>query len=251
MIARAKKQLVNALAAGVKRIECRNCKKRFHPFAGRELTTFADLNQEVSCPQCGKPVRLIGAVAAAPDGVLEPEEPMTQPRDSRIERRPVSEHEVLFYLPASGTWGVWLFFAGFWNLLAWPIFLVVAHVCLVKREADLITLLVTAIFPIIGLALAYTALRTRFATHLLYLGPEFVRLQRTLFARETNYDLPTAEIVHVKQAEFYRQNYRPVHGIEISAGKRRIRFGSSLSPDEKGWLCHEIRNFVRARGAAV
>jgi len=109
----------------------------------------------------------------------------------------------------------------------------------------------SAIAIFIGLALAYTGLRTRFATHLLYLGPEFVRLQRTLFARKTNYDLPTAEIVHVKQAEFYRQNYRPVHGIEISAGKRRIRFGSTLSPDEKGWLCQEIRNFVRARGAVV
>lgn len=74
-----------------------------------------------------------------------------------------------------------------------------------------------------------------------------VRLQRSLIWRR-NYDLPTTEIDRVKLAQFYERNYQPVYGIEIGAGHKRIRFGSTLADPEKDWLCSEIRQYLGSEG---
>lgn len=249
MFGELKKQLLTSLAAAAKEVVCEKCGRRFRPFAGQELSSFADL-KNASCPHCGHHMPTVHIAHAAKDAGANPPGPFTRPEESRIERRPVSASELLFYIPATGRWGGLLFFAIFWNAIAWTVFLVFAFRA--PSEEDIaVPAFVTAIFPVIGIGLAYMAARTRFAIHLLYLSPELVRLQRTLFRHSKNHDLPAAEIVHVKKAEFYRQNYRPVYGIEIAATKRKIRFGSMLTDDEKNWLCWEIREFLRSQGVAL
>ena len=102
-----------------------------------------------------------------------------------------------------------------------------------------------AVFLLVGIRFAYAALRTRFASHLLYLSPEFIRIQRQLFGKSKNIDLVTSNVTTVHKAEFYRHDYQPVYGIEIKSNSGKIRFGSILTEDEKNWLCWEIREFIK------
>ncbi len=51
-------------------------------------------------------------------------------------------------------------------------------------------------------------------------------------------------VVSVEKAEFYREDYEPVCGIEITAKSQRIRLGSRLAEEEKDGLCAEIRKFL-------
>ncbi len=248
MLNALRQKLLAVAQSAMRETTCPHCQHRFQPFADRPAKSFADLNQ-LTCPKCGKSFTFADTTGGKGATDLTPEGPFEQPPGSRIERRPVSASELLFYIPASGRWGGLLFFAIFWNAISWTVFLAFvfakSHV-----EGDQPPFFVIGIFPAVGLGLAYAAIRMRFATHLIFLGPEFVRLQRALVRRK-NYDLPTAEIVHVKKAEFYKQNYQPVYGIEIGAGKRRIRFGSALSEEEKNWLCWEMRTFLREQGAPL
>ncbi len=243
-----RKKLLAAAQSAMREMTCPNCKHRFKPFADHEARTFTELST-IACPKCGKTFSFSESTDAQKSPQPDPDQPLSQPPGSRIERRPVSATELLFYVPASGRWGFMLFFAIFWNLISWTVFLAFVfgrH----KGVVEIAPIFFSSLFPAIGIALAYVAIRGKYATHLLFLGPEFVRLQRALFRRK-NYDLPTAEIVHVKKAEFYQQNYQPVYGIEIGAGRRKIRFGSALTELEKDWLCWEIRAFLREQGAPV
>jgi hypothetical protein len=104
------------------------------------------------------------------------------------------------------------------------------------------------VFAAVGLALIYGGLRQKFASHLLYLSSDLIRIQRRLIFRST-YDLKPEDVLHVKLVEAYSQNDRKVYGIEIGAGLRQIRFGSALRDDEKQWLAWEIRDFLRHHGA--
>ncbi len=169
--------------------------------------------------------------------------PIEQPPGSRIERLQVSEDELLFHIPASGKWGGWLVFTILWNGILLGIWSVGLEPSQGVARGELMLNLCLSLFLGVGIAMGYVALRVRFATHLLYLGSKRVRLQRKLF-RTANRDLATGEISRVKIVEFYQQNYKPVQGIEIVAGKRRIRFGSALTDPEKQWLAGEIRAFL-------
>ena len=169
-----------------------------------------------------------------------------QPEDSRIERRDVSEHERLYQIPASGTSRQRRFSLGcaiLWNVLSLPAWFMCLNAIALVRAGEFITLLMASIFPAVGVGLAYIAVYARYATHLLYLSRDLVRLQRSVIWKSTH-DLPAADVDAVKLVEFYQQNYKPVLGIEISAGRRRIRFGSLLTEPEKSWLCAEIRSFL-------
>ncbi len=243
-----KKGLLSAAQATISEVACPFCHHKFQPFAGRKIEAFSELNN-FTCPKCAKTFTYTDSTNEKKAAEINPEGPFNQPGGSKIERRPVSSTELLFYIPASGRWGGMLFFSIVWNLISWTIFLAFIF-AKGHTEGDGPPILLVSLFPLAGIGLGYTAIRTRFATHLLFLGPEFVRLQRSLFRRK-NFDLPTAEIVHVKKAEFYQRNYQPVYGIEIGAGKRKIRFGSVLTEMEKNWLCWEIRTFLRAQGAKV
>ncbi len=48
----------------------------------------------------------------------------------------------------------------------------------------------------------------------------------------------------VAQSVFYLKNEMPVHGIEIRGRKRRLRFGSGLSTEEKSWLVGSLRREI-------
>jgi hypothetical protein len=219
---------------------CPQCTTVFKPFADAPPTSFTD---PVRCPKCGHESAFVTKQTDAGSQVIGP---VAQPADTRIEMTAPSPEELLFHIP-KGRWPRGLiFFAVFWNLISWGAVLAFgSHV--VSGEAPKWIWLHLIIFPSVGLGMFYAVIRTRFAEHLIYLGPELIRLQRSLF-RKTNHDLATAEVTAVEKVSFYQQNYQPVYGVQISAGKKRIRFGSALSEAEKNWLVWECRRHLAEHG---
>ena len=223
-----------------KKFICPKCRHQFHPFRERPLTSW---NDKIVCPECGYEVALKESLATQRALKLNPTGPFPRPVETKIEKKTVTETQLLFAIPASGRWGGLLSFCILWNAISWSGFLVCLHH--VKSNQPWFVVLFVAVFPLIGIGLAYAALRARFSTHLLYLSPEFIRLQRQLFGRRKNFDLVTADVTTVLKAPFYQQNYQPVYGIEIKSNSGKIRFGSILTEDEKNWLCWEIREFIK------
>jgi DNA-directed RNA polymerase subunit RPC12/RpoP len=236
-----KQQLFKAAMEAVANFICPKCGFKFNPFQGREITSWGD---KIVCQKCGHSLALAEAVKSQAELKVNPAGPFQQPAGSRIERKPVSGTELLFYIPSSGKGGFLLFFAVLWNAISWLIFLAFL-LSAWNGEGSWLAMTFLLFFPLIGILLLYIALRVGFSAHLLYLSPDRIRLQRQLFASRKNYDLQTSRVASVRKVEFYQQNYQPVYGIELKSQEGKIRFGSVLTDDEKNWLCWEIREFIK------
>jgi hypothetical protein len=241
-----KKRLLAFAQARVRPVDCPHCRHRFQPFTDRPLESFAEFSRPCRCPKCGREFVWTDRFKAEP-GSPQRSSPAQQPADSRIERRPVSKSELLYYIPASGRSGCMFMLAAFWT-----IFSLVAFGSAIYRALALDDgpgpIFIAGFFVAVGGGLTYIAARHRYATHLLYLSAETVRLQRTLLRKRT-YVLPADGLTHVKRVEIYTQNYQPVYAIEIgSAEGKRIRFGSAMTDAEKDWLCADINEFLRKIG---
>lgn len=67
---------------------------------------------------------------------------------------------------------------------------------------------------------------------------------QALFGKERIRRLALTEIESIAAKVFYEQNYRPVYGVEVRSGRKKIRFGSTLDDAEKGWLVAELKAVV-------
>jgi DNA-directed RNA polymerase subunit RPC12/RpoP len=252
MIKTLRTRFFGMLQNAMREVDCPSCHHRFQPFAHEKLESFAQLSRGSVCPKCGKQFQWTDRDqpgTTARGNAVEESNIIVQPTDSKIERREISESELLYHLPASGRWGALLFFAIVWNLVSIP-FLCVAIYASLRGRANVATLVAVPLCAV-GFGSAYAAIRTRFARHLIYLGPETVRVQRALF-RKKNFVFRTDEIQHVKKVEIYKQNYQPVFAIEIAgANNATVRFGSVLSDGEKTWFCADAIMFLRKVGARL
>ena len=250
MLAALKTRLLKLAQTAAREVACPRCQHRFKPFAAAPPETFAELTKAVPCPKCGHTFRFDEGVKTSAEVQANPPGPFSKPADSRIEM--VAENSAwIFHIPRGRTPRGLIFMAVVANLVCWPL----AYAAAAKNMHSsmlhfVLGWTIPLLFPLIGLGLLYTVLRLGFATHRLTLGPQAVRLRRkVIFSKD--YEVPAAEITSVRKTSFYTQNYQPVYGIEIAAGARKIRFGSALSEDEKNWLCWQIRDFARQRGAAL
>jgi prepilin signal peptidase PulO-like enzyme (type II secretory pathway) len=238
--------LLNLLRHAAPPANCPKCQHQFRPFAGHTFTHISEFKGGFPCPKCGSEFGVgEDAMAASEEARFNPPGPVEPPPSTRIERRAPSEHELLFYMPWAGQSGTLAFFALVWNALMLPAFYFLVVRGFAHQIAPPLGLkcLITA-FAVVGLGLAYAAVRQKFAVHLLYLSPELIRLQRRLLFRSTQ-SLRPEDVTHVKLVKFYTHDSTPVPGIEIGARHRRIRFGSALAAAEKKWLAWEIRHFLR------
>ena len=250
MIKALKARFYETLKRAIRDVDCPQCRHRFQPFADQKIESWAQLLKGCVCPKCGKHFQWSERYQPDARPIETEPERCEQPANSKIERRLISESELLYHVPASGRWGgVLCFVAVVWNLVSLPFLAVAAHSLLHGRihPATLVPVPLSAI----GLAIAYIVIRTRFATHLIYLSPGTVRVQRALFRKKT-FVLETAQVQHVKRVEIYQQDYQPVYAIEIGGANRaRVRFGSVLSEEEKKWFCFDATRFLRGIGAPV
>lgn len=242
--------LLNLIRRAAVPVRCPKCNHSFKPFADHTFTRFSEIMGRFPCPKCGHQFAISEDAKSRREGArFNPPGPLAQPANSRIERRAPSEHELLFYLPPSGRGGALLVVGVLWSLFMSAFTSAVLFPGSAGSSSPFAVKIFLGIFIAVGLGMLYAGLRQKYASHLLYLSSELVRLQRLLLFRST-FDLNPVDVLHVKLVEFYEQNGVPVCGIEISAGLRQIRFGSALRDDEKAWLAWEIREFLRRHGAA-
>ncbi len=90
-------------------------------------------------------------------------------------------------------------------------------------------------------------LREAFMRHRLTVSGGGVTLRKEMFGRSREKILAAASVTSVSQKEFYQQNYKPIYGIEIKGTGGKLRFGSSLTEDEKAWLVADIWEAVFGR----
>jgi DNA-directed RNA polymerase subunit RPC12/RpoP len=255
MIKALKSRFFETLQRAMRDVECPQCRHRFQPFAGEKIESLAQLSKGCVCPKCGHQFQWSERYQPKPESESSAEDEtapkvLEQPADSKIERRELSENELLYHIPASGSWGgSFCFFAIVWNLVSLSFLIAAIHSLLHGRvhPATMVAVPLSAI----GFGIAYAVIRNRFATHLIYFSPETIRVQRALF-RKKNFIMETAQVQHVKKVEIYQKNYQPVYAIEIGGANRaRIRFGSILSEAEKEWFCFDATRFLRGIGARL
>jgi hypothetical protein len=228
---------------------CPRCRHRFKPFAAAPPQEFSELTN-LRCPKCGHTFQFQDATQADADAKANPPGPFSKPPESRIEMA-TEDGAWVYKIPRGRTPVAVVLVAAFWNLISWPVaFGMFAGKLESSAHTTLKDYLIMPLFPGLGLVLIYWALRLGWSTHRLTLGPQTVRLRRKVILSK-QYEVPVSEITQVHKKEFYSENYKPVYGIEIVAGPRKIRFGSILTEDEKNWLCWQIREFARQRGAPV
>ncbi len=245
-------KLLNSLRRFAATVKCPKCGHPFKPGGEHGFASWAEFMGRFPCPKCGF---RFGIGEDSKSLKTNTPGPFERPPNSTVEEKQLEGDQWLFILPRSGHWGGMLPITILWNLGIVPLFVwaVVNHGWPQRGPQIFIS-----VFFVVGQALIYFALGLRFATHLLFLGPDLVRVQRRLLFRK-NHDLPTAAIESVWRIEAYSN----VKGggdtdlpeerfitfcIELRAGFKVVRFGSTLTPDEQHWLAWCIRDYVRRHG---
>ena len=246
--------MLNLLRRALVPVTCPACRHTFKPMADREFTHWRELFARQPCPKCG---HRFGFDEDAKSLIENPPGLFKKPKGSRIERLQPSPDEVIYHLPCGRQGMVLIVCTVFWNLFILPLF----YFTVVKGGGfapDVIApRVIISVMAVVGLGALFGGLRQRFTSYLLYLGPEVVRLQ-SRFILPWNKDLPTRAIESVQRVEAYTtqsgSEYSPVihvtYTIELRVGFRPVRFGSGLEEAEQLWLASEIREYLRAHGAA-
>ncbi|MCB1227244.1 MAG: hypothetical protein KDK99_15610 [Verrucomicrobiales bacterium] len=192
----------------------------------------------VDCPSCSSSFSLLSMSAV----------------ENKPERRPIATRPThttiteikdqgsrLWKIPAKRGCNFLLVFATLWTLFS-SLFLGVA--LMGKMEAassPWMIWLFPGFFIAIGIGLLYAGLRMSWTEHWLLVTDTHLVHQLQFLGRGKRKSFARAGVRSVELVVFYGQNYKPVYGIEIRAAEGKIRFGSSLTMDEKAWLCGEIR----------
>jgi len=101
-----------------------------------------------------------------------------------------------------------------------------------------------AIFWEVGIGLLYAAVRNKYASHRISVTRALVTLRREMFGKAKDKSMVTSQVTSVAQVDFYQQNYKPIHGVEIRGQAGKLRFGSTLQDEENAWLVADIKRAV-------
>lgn len=177
------------------------------------------------------------------------------PQNTRIRRQTREDGAIRWLIPASGKSGGFLLFGIFWCTITGVVSTGFVAALLFGKPAEgpnslppwavlPFVLLFFGIFWAIGLGMLYFAARNKWGkTEVRVTGDEVVLL-RTLFRWKLEKRLPRHEVDAVRAEEFYRSNEKPVYGVTIQAGKRKLKFGTMLREEEKGWLAADLKQLL-------
>lgn len=210
----------------------------------------------ITCPSCGIKASVPEWAAGSESGRLmgDADRP---PAATAIRKETTGENAATWHMPAKGKFGFFMVFAVLWlgiTVLVSGGFLF-AILTGGKIEGNMPTWALIPFFGIfyaVGFGMLYAGLREKFMSQSLSVGGGNITLKTRMFGREKSKSFPRNDRTSVSQKEFYQQNYKPVYGIEIKADGGKLRFGSTLTEDEKAWLVADIRNVIQKKpdGAA-
>jgi len=224
----------------------------------------------VNCPECGSALRM-------PDHLPEAEFQMTlkcesctwmgtlaslrsaggndytplamKPGDSRI-KEVLGEERATWLIPAKKKMNFLMVFALIWLVMSSFGFVGVLMEFLKSENGgdEWIGVLMLGFFVLIGLGVGYGGLRMAYTELLIRVGVDEVVLTRKFFKKMWDKKIPRELVGKVWMSEAYRQNDRPVYQIEIEnedANGKNLKFGSSLSHDEKRWVLGGLREMLQ------
>jgi|GEM_PF-1365537 len=233
------------------------------------IDTIASTRGTTSCPECGErqPFERTKTIFTCPachyrgsrtewsmrrmtklikDGSVPlPADPDIPPPGTKIVRRTLDANTIAWELPPSGKSAGLLAFASLW--LAFVTFWTFGALIAASSTNDPQSWLFPAFsipFWAVGLWMLYYGLRTKFAKHLFLIEAREIIMVRSLFGRKKRKALQRASLKWVQKKEFSQQNYTPVYGVEIRGEDGKLRFGTSLSEDEKDWLVADMKRVL-------
>ena len=234
-------------------------------------------NGELRCPDCGAthqgPVSSVddwltcpecAGQSAAREWVMGGGVPRgwadRPPQNTLIRRQKREDGAIRWLIPASGKSGGFLFFAIFWCTITAVVSGGFAAALLFGKPAEgsnsmpawvaaPFLLLFFGLFWAIGLGMLYIAARNKWGRMEVRITGDEVVLSRALFRWKTEKRLPRHEVDAVRAEEFYSSNETPVYGVTIQAGKRKLKFGTMLREDEKGWLAADLKRVLSGESA--
>lgn len=233
--------LERQLRKGVRSLPCPQCQGNF-PFPHR-LSDEILWETVVTCPACAHACSVLEVASYRHKRVREEfagehvEE--SPPATSHIHR----EHSGTTHtwtLPAPKSWNALLSFGTLW--MAFCAFITFAILSSEKATSQgYAPPLILTGFVLIGVGLVVAGLLQSFSSHVLSLDSSGLVHERSVFGSTKRRFLPRENIVSVELERLYSQNRRPVYVIEIKGHSGRLRFGSGLPPNEKSWLCGDLR----------
>lgn len=222
-----------------------------------------DESAPVQCEACGYRASLTewairGTPANSAEADVASPDPDRPPSGTRITRRAVGAGGVAWEIPPSGRSGglmvfsvLWLGFVTLWTGVALAATVGGAANPGTDSGPTWLFPLFSLPFWAVGIGMLYGALRGKYARHLVVIDGAEVVLVRSMFQRAKRKALSRAAVEEIAKREFYRQNYRPVHGVEVRGSAGKLRFGTTLTEEEKDWLVADMRRVFGPVGTAA
>ena len=164
------------------------------------------------------------------------------PAGSRVEILESSEDQMVIHIPAGGkgTGGL-LFFTIVWNGFMCVFTAVFFFAGDGPPAGDFIPfLLFISLFWAVGLGIFTWWLRLRFSRFFLLLEPTRFVLQRSMFGRKSVKETALDRESKAELIEAYSQNEKPVYAVTVKGVDQTIKFGITLSMEEKQWFVRTI-----------
>lgn len=233
--------LERQLRKGVRSLPCPQCQGKI-PTPHR-LSNETLWETVVVCPTCAHACSILETASYRHKWVKEEfageHLEASPPATSHIQREHNGATQT-WTLPAPKSWNALLNFGTLWT--AFCAFIAFAILSSEKAASQgYAPPLIVAGFVLIGVGLLVAGLLQSFSSHLLSLDSSGLVHERTVFGTSKRLFLPRDQIVSVELEKLYSQNRRPIYVIEIKGPTEKIRFGSGLPPDEKSWLCGDLR----------
>ena len=195
----------------------------------------------IPCPACGDRVPIVSylefklPIESQEGTFAETLTPVERPLSTRISEVSTGSGR-RWEIPAPGGRNSWLTFS-----LVWLVFTTLVFGGTFLKAENWAQTLAPLVPPAIGLILLYAGLRMSFARHSLEVDPVELVYTRRFLGVTTRKTVRRGSIQSVKLAYIYSEKEQPVYGLEIKSPSGRIRFGSALAPQEKAWLCQQVR----------
>lgn len=146
-----------------------------------------------------------------------------------------------FIIPALGLKGTtffFLFFAAFWNAISWFMFIMALH------DGEVFAVLFMLIFIVIGAGV--------FGMFIFYwkgvvsfeMDTLNCHVVWSVFKFRRMKTIACLDITAVTEDVVYSKNYQPVYGVCLKHGKKSLKFGSSMTDEERKWAIGEIKQFL-------
>lgn len=217
-------------------------------------------NMLVVCPSCQLGTSVFAAgdseigaleIGAAPIVDQESRPSVSLPPDTMIQHSVGDDRSQSWSIPAKGGCNFFLIFG-----VVWLLFTSFFAFGTVNKGGNLHTdfgsiglVLFLGVFFVVGIAVFWIGVLVSRMSHRLNVGNGLLRYEKRLFGRSKQLVWAVDTVDSVELKEFYQQNYKPVHGIEIKGSEGKIRFGSQLSQPEKSILARQLQDALVVKSA--